>query len=75
MSNIDMKNFSDRFGTKDLIVNHGGLVGVVEASYDCTFDPVTGLSQLGETIFRKHNQILMGGSYTVWKRCLMYRLL
>ena len=62
MSNIDMKNFSDRFGTKDRIVDHGGLVGVVEASYDCTFDPVTGLSQLGEIIFRKHNQILMGGS-------------
>ena len=46
------------------------LRGEIVAGYSCDTDPVTGLSQIGEVVVRKKNQILMGGSlYALEKIC------
>lgn len=39
-----------------------GLIGEVTMGYTCETDPVTGVSEIGEVIVRKKNQITVGGS-------------
>ena len=52
---------SQSYFDKETIIR-GGLRGEVLAGYDLHIDPKTGLSELGETIVRKKNEIVLGGS-------------
>lgn len=48
---------------KDIkLAGPGSLRGEVEIGYDLHTDPITGLSSLGETVLREHNEILLGGT-------------
>lgn len=53
---------SIEFGSKKHYERKQGIRGEVIIARDVTFDPITGLSRIGEELLRKDNEILLSGS-------------